>query len=194
MKKFILAVGVFLILIISSCQEEQAIITNEIETAAVKVASSIRYYDNMPNYYVGENEIEGQCGDYAVLFALETGANIIVQQNGSVGVKNGIYRLKRIPQGLEEAVQNQLKSALGVNYRSGFFGPYTWDRVNYNRLICHPQIGIFYLELIREYTVITHFGINMQQNGAHVWNELNGIIIDACWADVHNMPFFGIDN
>jgi hypothetical protein len=166
---------------------------NYLEVIAIKVAKSIKYYDNKPNYYIGDNEFEGQCGDYAVLFAIETGANIIVQQNESVGVKNGTYKLSRIPDTFENAIQNQLKNSRGENYRSGFFGPWVWAGINYPFLICHPQIGVFALELTREHTVITHFGINMIQNGPHVWNELNGQIIDVCWADVHNTSFFGVD-
>jgi len=27
----------------------------------------------------------------------------------------------------------------------------------------------------------------------HVWNELNGVIIDVCYADTMNIPFIGID-
>ena len=165
----------------------------EIENIAIMVAKSIKYYDNLPNHYIGEGEIEGQCGDYAVIFALKTGANIVIQQNEIVGVKNGIYKLVHISEDFQNAVQNILVENFGENYRSGFYGPWIWNGIDYYRLVCHPQIGIIYLELIEEKTIITHFGINMQQNGPHVWNELNGIMIDVCWADVHNMMFFGFD-
>ena len=199
MKKSIV-IGILCLLIFNGCAGTQKARTDldpdfltEIENIAIMVAGSIKYYENLPNYYIGEIEIEGQCGDYAVMLALKTGANLVIQQNETVGIKNGIYRLVQISEDFQNAVQNILIENLGQNYRSGFYGPWVWDEIDYYRLICHPQIGIFYLELIDEKTIRTHFGINMQQNGPHVWNELNGIIIDACWADVHNMQFFGLD-
>jgi archaellum component FlaF (FlaF/FlaG flagellin family) len=199
MKKLII-IGILYSLMTNGCAGTQKAKTDlepdflkEIENIAIMVAKSIKYYDNLPNNYIGEDEIEGQCGDYAVIFALKTGANIVIQQNETVGVKNGIYRLVHISEDFQNAVQNILVENFGENYRSGFYGPWIWNGIDYYRLICHPQIGIFHLELIEEKTIITHFGINMQQNGPHVWNELNGIIIDVCWADVHNMMFFGLD-
>ena len=99
MKKFI-AIGILFSLIFSGCFSTQPArsafdpdFLMEVERIAIEVAKSIKYYDNLPNHFIGENEIEGQCGDYAVLFALKTGANLVIQQNESVGVKNGIYRL-----------------------------------------------------------------------------------------------------
>jgi len=199
MKKLIV-IGILYSLIFNACVGTQPArsaldpdFLKEIEKIAIEVAKSIKYYDNLPNHFIGENEIEGQCGDYAVLFALRTGANLVIQQNESVGVKNGIYRLVQIPEDFQNAVQNILIEHFGENYRSGFFGPWSWDGIDYHRLICHPQIGVFYIDLIEEKTIETHFGINMEENGPHVWNELNGLIIDITWADVWNMPFFETD-
>jgi len=53
-----------------------------VEEVIIEVASAIRYYEHLDptkkNLYTSENEFQGQCGDYALLFALKTGAQIIV--------------------------------------------------------------------------------------------------------------------
>ena len=33
----------------------------------------------------------------------------------------------------------------------------------------------------------------MINSSQHVWNELNGVIIDVCYADTVNTSFIGID-
>jgi len=131
------------------------------------VARSIKFYDNQPNYYKGQNEFEGNCGDYAVLFALKTGANLIVQ-NQRKEVPNGIYKLV---DNVSIDIKNEIKRRLVYNHRSGLIGP--WDSIYFPIILYHPKLGFYSLELIERKTVKTHFGYNMINSDPHVWNELN---------------------
>ena len=158
----------------------------QINLIAEEVARSIKYYDNQQNYYKGENEFEGYCADYAVLFALKTGANLVVQ-NQRKEIPDGVYRLV---DNVSIDIKNEIKRRLVTNHRSGLIGP--WDDARFPIIIYHPVTGFYSIELIKRKTIKTHFGFNM--NGTkHVWNELNGVIIDVCYADTSNTPFIGID-
>ena len=116
------------------------------------MARSIKYYDNQSNYYKGVNEFEGYCADYAVLFALKTGANLVVQ-NQRKEVPNGIYKLV---DNVSIDIKNEIKRRLVPNHRSGLIGP--WDSSYFPIIIYHPIIGFYSLELIERKTVKTHFG------------------------------------
>ena len=161
-------------------------IDSNILKIAEEVAMQIKYYDSKDNYYKGSDEFEGYCADYAVLFALKTGANLVVQNQTRKEVPNGIYKLvDNIPVDMI----NEIKGRLVNNHRSGLIGP--WDDARYPIILYHPRIGFYSIELIERKTVKTHFGYIMKEK--HIWNELNGVIFDICWADAGNEPFTGID-
>ena len=101
---------------------------------------------------------------------------------------NGIYKLV---DNISIDIKNEIKRRLVPNHRSGLIGP--WDSSYFPIIIYHPKIGFYSLELIERKTVKTHFGYNMINSSQHVWNELNGVIIDVCYADTVNTPFIGID-
>ena len=155
---------------------------------AEKIARSIKYYDNLPNLYIGKNEIEGYCSDYAIQFALKTGANLIVQnQDKKLNIPNGVYKLTN---NIPRKIKNEIKSFY-KNSRSGWIGP--WLNKTWPLSLFHPILGIYSIELIEERTIITHFDTPAIGAERHVWNELNGVAYDICTADMWRISFTGID-
>ena len=157
---------------------------------AKEVAMRFKYYDNMPNHYTSENEIEGYCSDYAILFSLKTGANLVIQnQEEKLNIPDGVYR---ITGKVSKKLENEIRSGIPKNSRSGWIGPFrfngTWPLSLY-----HPIVGTYKIKLIKKRTATFHFGVYMIGGKPHVWNELNGVIYDICSADLWNTPFKGID-
>jgi len=155
--------------------------------AAINVAQTIKYYGDTPDHFPAQNKIEGQCGDYAILFALTTGASLVIQNQTSDFVNyilpDGIYKIK------ERFLPEESFLALNLQY-SGF---YSWNGVMFH---FHPVLGAYTIELVEEKKVVSHFGVDMTSSSpiqTHVWNELNGVVIDCCWATVFDMPFIGED-
>ena len=201
-KPLLLIAGVFILLFVTALliflfinnNTQLTLIENikikRINFIAKKVARSIKYYDNKPNYYTGKNEIEGYCSDYAVLFALKTGANLVVQnQEKQYNIPNGIYR---ITGKVSKELEDEIKFRLSKYSRAGWVGPW-WTNKTWPLSLYHPILGIYSVELIEEKTVKTHFGSDMTYAKPHVWNELNGIIYDISSADILDTPFIGID-
>jgi hypothetical protein len=201
-KPLLLIGGVFILLFVTALliflfinNDTQLTLTENIKIKRInfiakKVARSIKYYDNLPNYYTGKNEFEGNCGDYAILFALKTGANLVIQnQEQQYNIPNGIYKITgRVSKELED----EIKFRISKFSKSGWIGPW-WYNKTWPLSLYHPIIGIYSVELIEEKTVKEHFGIDMTYSAPHVWNELNGIIIDISSADILDTPFIGID-
>jgi hypothetical protein len=111
------------------------------------------------------------CGFEAIRVFEEFGGDLVIaQQIGIDFVPDGIYHIKRtvIPTDMYEAINGVLQK-----------GWYIWNGIIY---LSYPQYGFYELSLKRQVDIETHRGINMQQNGAHVWNIINNVVIDISWA------------
>jgi len=66
------------------------------EEAMRRIAGQIDYYDHLEpgfrDYYNDGNQFQGQCGDYSLMYSLETGAYIVIVNN-IAPIKDGIYKV-----------------------------------------------------------------------------------------------------
>jgi hypothetical protein len=145
------------------------------------------------NYYIGNNEIEGKCSDYALMFVIywnerhpENPAEIVAV-NQEKGIKSGSYKvLKKIT-----------RDALNLPHwwkldTSQWIGNLVLDGVE-SSVLFHPEIGFYQLVQSKIYEVKQHFGFDMANRGPHVWAKVGDIAVDPCWADTDNTPFIGKD-
>jgi hypothetical protein len=140
----------------------------------IEVAYMVKFYSDLnptlQNKYVGENEVEGQCGDYALLMALKFGCDLVIQNQTVDYLPNGIYRLVG-----EYLPDNQLRNVVHNHGRSGYWshrgkiGTY------------HPILGFYELRLIQSGRFPTALGNFIDSK--HVWNRLNGVMLDANYVD-----------
>jgi len=175
MKKTVLSLIVIgLTLVGCASTPKETMPLDEAIEIAKEVAGMVDYYDHINSYarnlFIGENEFQGQCGDYALLFALKTGADLIaVNQNGAVN--NGIYRIVReekIPSLIEWANKNLPKDVNG-NIQSCFL------RNNDGIWYYHPKIGMYRIRFVKGYTP--------RISNTHVWNLLGDTEIDVTRLD-----------
>jgi len=146
---------------------------------------------NPGNFYVGENEIGGQCSDYALDFVIrwnkeypENEAEIVVV-NQDIGIQSGSYKIVR-----EISDLIKYKCFKG----SGWLKNVSQENGKYIDLVLyHPNLWFYEVVLTKAYEVKTHFGFEMGKKGPHVWAKVGNIAIDPCWADTDNTPFIGED-
>jgi hypothetical protein len=174
---------------------EDHCLIKEIEKIA-QISAETFFYDktkdsNAGNYYIGKNEIEGQCSDYALKFVLlwneKHPENIaeIVAVNQDLGIKSGSYIIVRKI----------------INFKPSFYRPVTsrWivnppeeNRIK-NTVLYHPELGFYEVEQTRCYNIKKHFDEDMTNKGPHVWAKVGNIAVDPCWADTNKKSFTGID-
>jgi hypothetical protein len=167
----------------------------EIEKIAQISAETFSYYKiknpNAGNYYVGKNEIEGQCSDYALKFVLlwneKHPENIaeIVAVNQDLGIKSGSYII------VKEIINFQ-PSYFRPNISCWIVNPAEENGIK-NKVLYHPNLGFYEVEQARCYNIKKHFDEDMANKGPHVWAKVGDISVDPCWADTDNKPFIGID-
>jgi len=176
-------------------------VKKEIIRIAKISAEHFSYYKskepNAGNFYIGESEVEGQCSDYALLFAIlwndkypENPAEIVVV-NQELNISSGSYKIvKKITD--EELIK------LGIKYfdhtKSQWLLPPEKKDGEYWLVLFHPKIGFYRLKKSINYEIEKHFGIDMMNyKRPHVWAKIGDIAIDPCWADTNNTPFIGED-
>jgi hypothetical protein len=117
---------------------------------------------------------ERDCGFEALSVFEKFGGDIVIAQQGFID--DGIYSVNKtiVPADLAELVG---PSAHGI---------FSWKGVWY---IYYAGFGCYELSPVRKLKIIEHRGINMKQNGPHVWNIINGVVIDISWSR-QNMETF----
>jgi len=150
-----------------------------LEEVMVEVASTIRYYEhiepNRTNLYTSPDEYQGQCGDYALLFALKTGARIIVANQPVDWLSDGVYEVVRKDPALSDITQlfkDGPKDSDG-RVESGFYA--YLGKVG----LFHPMIGAYVISKVD--------GFTPRYSGQHVWNILDGVEIDVSRFDCLNI-------
>jgi hypothetical protein len=122
--------------------------------------------ENLPPY---QSNLD--CGFEAIRVFEEFGGDLVIaQQIGIDFVPDGIYAIKRavIPTDMFDILNGILQK-----------GWYIWGGTIY---LSYPQYGFYEVSLKRQVDIETHRGVNMRQNGAHVWNIIDGVVIDISWA------------
>lgn len=114
------------------------------------------------------------CGFEALSVFEKYGGDIVIAQQGFI--EDGIYSVNKT------IVPSDLAELLGPNAH----GIFSWWGVWY---IYYAGFGCYELSLVRKLEIIEHRGINMEQNGPHVWNIINGVVVDISWAR-QNMDTF----
>jgi antitoxin (DNA-binding transcriptional repressor) of toxin-antitoxin stability system len=128
-----------------------------------------RLAETLPPY---ESNLD--CGFEAIRVFEEFGGELVIaQQTGIDFVPDGIYKIKRtvIPSDMYELLSGILQK-----------GWYIWYGKIY---LSYPQYGFYEVSLKRQVDIQTHRSVNMQKNGAHVWNIINNVVIDISWARQH---------
>jgi hypothetical protein len=179
---------------------EKESIKNKIIEIALISAKTFSYYKsknpNAGNFYVGENEIEGQCSDYALDFVIrwnkenpENEAEIVAI-NQDYGIQSGSYKVvKKIPNSTISCLTKR-KCSKG----SGWLRNVSQGNGRYIDLVLyHHSLGFYEVELTNAYEVKTHFGEDMTKKGPHAWAKIGDIAVDPCWADTDNTNFIGED-
>jgi hypothetical protein len=125
---------------------------------------------NLPPY-----SSDRDCGFEALSIFEKFGGDLVIAQQGFI--EDGIYSVNKttIPSDLAELLS---PDAHGI---------FSWWGVWY---IYYAGFGCYELTLVRRLEIIEHRGINMEQNGPHVWNIINGVIIDISWARQNMETFF----
>jgi hypothetical protein len=190
----------YVILLYNVNEENMNNLGSEIIKIAKSVAERFIYYKsknpNAGNYFVGENEIEGQCSDYALLFVIEWNKRYpkntaeIVTVNQEKGIKSGSYKVV-------EKLTDEEPIALGIKYynrnMSQWFIPPVKTGSTEISVLFHPKMGFYKLVQSKNYDIIQHFGVDMINKAPHTWAKVGDIAVDPCWADTDNTPFIGKD-
>jgi hypothetical protein len=170
---------------------------NEIIKIARLSAERFTYYKsenpNANNYYIGENEVEGQCSDYALFFVINWNKKYPDNPAEIVAVNQ-----KYINSGSHELVK-EVKNNIDFDLpqwwnleKSQWFANQNIDGVECS-ILFHPNLGFYKLIQKDIYEVKKHFGYDMAEKGSHVWAKVGNIAVDPCWADTDNTPFIGED-
>jgi len=163
---------------------------DELINVAKEAASLFDYYDeispNVPNVIVGQSEIGGQCGDYALAFVNKWNekypneALLVIQQQG----------FKQFPDGLYKVIEKDNRNLLFLNNRTTSM-LYVWF---YIKGIGHPQLGGYKISLVKRLHIISHFDFpDWGKNGPHVWVWVGNTSIDPTYADIGTLPIIGKD-
>ena len=115
------------------------------------------------------------CGFEALSVFERFGGDLVVAQQGFT--PDGIYTVRKT-----DAPRSWLNDPRSNNWH-GFL---KWNNILY---IYYHGFGCFEVINIKPINIIEHRGVNMAQNGPHVWNIINGIVIDISWAR-QNMDTF----
>jgi hypothetical protein len=162
----------------------------ELLTVAKEVAAMFDYYDeisaSVPNMIVGQSEIGGQCGDYALAFVNKWNtkypnqALLIIQQQGLKVFPDGIYKVIGKDNRNLPFLKNRKTSML-----------YMWF---YIKGIGHPQLGGYKIRLLKRLHINSHFDFpNWENNGPHVWVWVGNMSVDPTYADIGELPIIGKD-
>jgi hypothetical protein len=108
------------------------------------------------------------------VFFKKFGGDIVIAQQGFI--EDGIYSVNKTTAPVD------LAELAGPNAH----GIFSWQGILY---LYYAGFGCYELSLVRQLEIIEHRGINMEQNGPHVWNIINGAVIDISWAR-QNMETF----
>jgi hypothetical protein len=173
---------------------EEEKLKKEIIKIALFSAKTFSYYKSKNpdagNFYVGENEIEGQCSDYALVFVNKWNEKHPENQAEIVTINQPWY----IESGSHKVIKEIPDFDLPAWKRtsSQWIGRQKIDGIECS-ILFHPHIGFYQLMLSKTYEVKQHFGFEMSNKGPHVWAKIGDIAIDPCWADTDNTPFIGED-
>jgi uncharacterized protein YyaL (SSP411 family) len=177
---------------------------NNLESEIIKIAKSVAehftYYksksQNAGNYFIGENEIEGQCSDYALLFVIEWNKRHpentaeMVAENQEKGIKSGSYKVVG-------KLTDEERIALGIKYYDCNMSQWLKPPLEIDgteiSVLFHPEIGFYKLVQSKKYNIIQHFGVDMLNKAPHTWAKVGDIVVDPCWADTNNTSFIGKD-
>jgi len=177
MKKFKFSF-IFLVAILAiGCSTGTDIPDRPVEEVIIEVASAIRYYPSLvptaKNLYTSENEFEGQCADYSLLFALKTKAQIIVtNQDKQLKMDDGIYRVvgkDPIKSNFEDLFNWDGTLDSFGRHRSTVYHFVTRDGERWG--LYHPMIGAYVLRKVADFTP--------RNKDKHIWNLLDGVEIDV---------------
>ena len=162
----IFIITLLIILMLSGCKlNEIRVPTNEeLQEMGVPTPQELKELtENLPPY-----SEERDCGFEALNVFEKFGGNIIFAQQGfeEDDFYDGIYSVEKttLPSDLSELVGP---------------GIFFWWGATY---IYYDGFGCYELSLIERLDIIEHRGVNMAKNGPHVWNIINGIVIDISWA------------
>ncbi|MDR2028493.1 MAG: hypothetical protein LBP93_03015, partial [Treponema sp.] len=109
---------------------------------------------------------ERDCGFEALSVFEKFGGDIVIAQQGFI--EDGIYSVNKT------TVPADLAELVGLDAH----GIFSWQGILY---LYYAGFGCYELSLLRQLEIIEHRGINMEQNGPHVWNIINGEVIDISW-------------
>jgi len=185
MKKIaiIILLGLFLYGCKTEPEQETAMPMSEVMKYIEEVAGMVDYYDHLrseyPNLVRGPNEIQGQCGDYALLFALKTGAKIVVV-NTNPRIENGIYKVAG--KSNDSSIINSIEKSFTLKDKNGDLQSGYWY-TDYDLYLYHPKIGLYRLNKVNNYTPKINYN--------HVWNLLNTVELGTIEIDVSNYDVNG---
>lgn len=147
----------------------------EIEHAKDLAVDVARWFD----YSTGKinSQHEGQCGDYALRFALKF--NAYKNQN----VARLVVANNPIPSGTYIIGDLVDVAELGFKgFSSGTSGFLVWRGEFY---LYHPVIGAYQIFLEREWTPKKHFGVDMSdKRQVHVWASIGDLSVDPTYYDL----------
>jgi hypothetical protein len=172
----------------------------KIKEIALISAKTFSYYKsknpNAGNFYIGENEIEGQCSDYALDFVIrwnkenpKSEAELVVI-NQDCGIQSGSYKVVKE---ISDSVISDLKKLKCFNESGWLKNVSKGDGEYIDLVLYHPSLWFCEVKQARAYEVKTHFGEDMTKKGPHVWAKVGNIAVDPCWADTDNTDFIGED-
>ena len=128
---------------------------------------------NPGNFYIGENEIGGQCSDYALDFVTrwnkeypDSEAEIVVV-NQDCGIQSGSYKIVK-------EIYKPLRWRLDEE-KSGWLKNVSVGNDEYILVLYHPKLWFYEVKQIKAYEVKTHFGKEMAKQCQHVWAKIGNI-------------------
>jgi len=135
-----------------------------------------RLADELPPYSKFQD-----CGYEALSVYQQFGGSFVVAQQQKVfdftaDVVDGIYGIKG---SASSSVSRGIKRALGKEEGCPPHDIYCWHG---NFYIYYKGLGCYKFVLEKELEIEEHAGINMKRNGPHVWNIINGVVVDVSWA------------
>ncbi len=169
----------------------------EAEHLAKQAAMAFHYYDSPNDFYKGENEIDGQCGDYALRFCLlwnerhpDKPALLVIQNqyiHRRLAFKNGSYKIVAHLESLDAVFR--ARKDIGAGNKSGL---YHWI-AGFRKFIMlyHPAVGAYEIKLAEKYSVKKHFWVDMtDKRQTHVWAKIGDVIVDPTYPDVNSSAYF----
>ena len=180
MKKIFTIVLVIVVLALAGCSSQEPEDTVMSLSEALKyideVAGMVDYYDHLepsfPNRVKGPNEIQGQCGDYALLFALKTGASLIIVNQGIPEISNGVYKVAGKSNDL--SFISIIEKSRPKDKNGDPESTICWN--GSEAYLYHPKIGLYRIRKVSNYTP--------KISNKHMWNLLGTTEIDVQLYDV----------